>query len=101
MFQFLLPYIKSLLNAASQYERNHKLSEKVLSQGIDTMGTIGKRGISLAGVVFGMADGKVGQRVTGMASWIVEGVTGGIHEGVGEGLAIMGARKPILPVDSQ
>ena len=43
--------------------------------------------------IYGMRDGKVGQIITDAATWFVEGVTGGIHEGVGEGMVIMGARR--------
>jgi len=99
LFQFFLPYIKLVLNATYRYEREHKISEKVFSQGIETIDIVGKRGVGLAGVVFSMGDGKVGQLLTNTASWVVEGVTGGIHEGVGEGMAIIGARKPTLHVD--
>jgi len=89
--QFILPYIKYLLSAAYQYDREHKISEKVLSQGIETIDTLGKTGLSWTGAIYGMGDGKVGQIITETAAWFVEGVTGGIHEGVGEGMVIMGA----------
>ena len=91
LFQFVLPYIKYLLAAAYQYDREHKISEKVLSQGIETVDTLGKTGLSLTGAIYGMGDGKVGKMITETAAWFVEGVTGGIHEGVGEGLVIIGA----------
>lgn len=94
LFQFILPYLKYLLSAAYQYEREHKISEKVLSQSIETVDILGKRSLSITGAIYGMGDGKVGQIITDAASWFVEGVTGGIHEGVGEGMVIMGARRP-------
>ena len=94
LLQFLLPYVKFLLNAAYRYEREHKISQKIISQGIETIDVAGKRGVEAAGMVFGMGDGRVGQLLTDAASWVVEGVTGGIHEGVGEGMVIIGARKP-------
>lgn len=47
----------------------------------------------MTGAIYGMGDGKVGQAITETAAWFVEGVTGGIHEGVGEGMIIMGVRK--------
>lgn len=91
--QFILPYLKYLLQSAYQYERQHRISEKVLSQGIETVDVIGKQGLSLTGTICEMGDGKVGQLITEAATWVVEGVTGGIHEGVGEGMAIMGAKR--------
>ena len=61
------------------------------------MDSIGKRSLSLTGAVYGWGDGKMGQIITNAATWLVEGVTGGIHDGVGEGMVIMGARRPAPP----
>lgn len=94
LFQFILPYLKYLLSAAYQYDREHKISEKVLSQGIETVDSLGKTGLSFTTALYGMGDGKVGQMITRTAAWFVEGVTGGIHEGVGKGMVIMGAAPP-------
>lgn len=90
--QFILPYLKYLLAAAYQYDREHKISEKILSQSIETIDSLGKTGLSLTGAIYGMGDGKVGQMITETAAWFIEGVTGGIHEGFGEGMVIMGAK---------
>jgi hypothetical protein len=95
VFQYILPYLKYLLSAAFQYEREHKISEKMLSQSIETVDMVGKKGVGIAGAVFGMGDGKVGQLIADAMSWFVEGVTGGIHDGVGEGMAIMGVTRPM------
>ena len=92
-FQFILPYLKYLLHSAYQYDREHKISEKVLSQGIEAVDIIGKQGLTLTGAIYGMGDGKVGQMITETVAWFVEGCIGGIHEGIGEGMVIMGARR--------
>jgi hypothetical protein len=89
--QFILPYLKYLLSTAYAYDREHKISEKVLASGIETVDNLGKTGLSLTGTIYGMGSGKVGQVITETAAWFVEGVTGGIHEGVGEGMVILGA----------
>ncbi|KUJ17176.1 uncharacterized protein LY89DRAFT_685106 [Mollisia scopiformis] len=89
--QFIMPYLKYLLSTAYAYDREHKISEKVLAQSIETVDSLGKTGLNLTGAIYGMGDGKVGQMITETAAWFVEGVTGGIHEGVGEGMVIMGA----------
>lgn len=91
LFQFILPYLRYLLSAAYQYDREHKISEKLFSQGIETVDSLGKKGMSFTTAIYGMGDGKVGQLITQTAAWFVEGVMGGIHEGVGEGLVIIGA----------
>ena len=43
--------------------------------------------------VLNIGDGKVGQIMAHAAGWFVEGVTGGIHEGLGEGMVIIGATR--------
>ncbi|TGO84314.1 hypothetical protein BPOR_0520g00020 [Botrytis porri] len=92
LFQFILPSLKNILSSAYQYDRTHKISEKILSKGIVTVDTIGKSSLAVTGLVYGMSDGKVGQAITDAAAWVVEGVTGGVHEGVTEGLIMLGAR---------
>ncbi|QSZ29186.1 hypothetical protein DSL72_003697 [Monilinia vaccinii-corymbosi] len=92
LFQFILPYVKYLLTSAYQYDRTHKISEKVLSRGIVTVDTFGKSSLAITGAIYGMGDGKVGQALTEAAAWVVEGVAGGVHEGVSEGLVILGAK---------
>lgn len=81
IFQLLLPYLKYFLAAAYTYEREHKISERILSQSIET----GKKGVDMAGILLAMGDGTVGRTV----QWVIEGVTGGIHDGLGEGMAIL------------
>ncbi len=91
IFQFLLPYLKCLLSAGYQYDREHKISEKLFSQGIESVDSLGKTGMNLTTAIYGMGDGRVGRVITRTAAWFVEGITGGIHEGVGEGMVIVGA----------
>ncbi|RDL35825.1 uncharacterized protein BP5553_06437 [Venustampulla echinocandica] len=97
-FRLIFPYIKYFLQAAYTYDREHKITERILCHCIETVDTIGKQGINLTGTIYGMGDGKVGQFITSALAWIVEGVTGGIHEGVGQGMAVMGEGTIIYPV---
>jgi hypothetical protein len=92
LIQFLLPYIKALLQAAYEYERTHHISEKVLASSIDTVDGLGRMGLRGGGAIWGsgLALG-VGEAV----NWIVEGVSGGIQEGLGEGMARVGVRKEV------
>ncbi|KAI9848791.1 MAG: hypothetical protein M1838_000372 [Thelocarpon superellum] len=93
--QFLLPYIRGLLRSAYNYERTHRVSEKILAASIDTVDTLGKRGLEVGSAVARLGDGKLGQAVNGLAAWWLEGVAGGICDGVGEGLILLGL--PRLP----
>lgn len=93
LFQFVLPYLKYMLATAYQYERNHKLSEKFLTRSITTVDSLGKHSLALTAAVYGIGEGRVGQTLTDIVTWAVEGVTGGIHDGIGEGLAIVSGRR--------
>lgn len=92
-FQLIFPYIKNFVQSAYRYDREHKITEKVLTQGVTTVDEIGKRGITVTGAIYAMGNGRVGQVITESATWLVEGVSGGIHEGLGEGMAMMGGMR--------
>lgn len=94
LFQFILPHLKYLLSSAYQYERTHKISERVLRGSISTVDTLGKRGILVSEAVLSIGDGRMGQLLAHGASWLVEGVAGGIQDGLGEGMVIIGAARP-------
>jgi hypothetical protein len=101
LFQFLLPYLKYLLSSAYQYERTHKISERVVSGSISTVDTLGKRGVLFSEAVLNIGDGRVGQLLAQGASWLVEGVAGGIQDGLGEGMVIIGATRPARDIISR
>ncbi|EPE30937.1 hypothetical protein GLAREA_03904 [Glarea lozoyensis ATCC 20868] len=99
-FQLILPYVKNFLQAAYRYDREHKVSEKVLTHSISTIDEFGKQTLAFTTAIYGIGDGKLGRIITETAVWVVEGITGGIHEGVGEGIAIVGARRSAGVKDS-
>jgi hypothetical protein len=82
--QFLLPYIRIFLKNAYEYERTHRISEKVLASSIDVIDVFGKRTAGITAALWGMGLGEV-------ITWVVNGVAGGIQEGIGEGLNVVGA----------
>jgi len=92
--QFIMPYLKYLVRAAYQYDREHKISEKAVAQSIKTVDLVGKSGLAVGSAVWGIGGGKVGQFIGETVKWFVDGVAGGIHEGVGEGMVIMGVGRP-------
>jgi hypothetical protein len=93
LFQFMLPHLKYVLSSAYQYERTHKISEKVISGSISTVDTLGKRGLLISEAILSIGDGRMGQLLAQVASWFVEGVAGGIQDGLGEGMVIIGATR--------
>ncbi|KAF2091785.1 hypothetical protein K490DRAFT_30800 [Saccharata proteae CBS 121410] len=96
LFLFLhliLPYVKLFIGHAYQYERQHRISEKFVSSSISTVDELGRRGIKFTNAVCQMNDGKVGQAINDLTLWWLRGVTGGIHDGVSEGVMLLGARE--------
>lgn len=56
----------------------------------------GKRSASVAEVVSGMAEGRVGKVLGETGAWIVDEIVGGVNEGIGGGVAVFGpARKEL------
>jgi hypothetical protein len=94
MIHYVVPYIKLFLRAAYKYDREHHISEKVFSGSIQTADTLGRRSIEVGTMIAQIGDGRVGQLLNDVAAWTVEGVAGGIYEGVGEGMVILGAKRP-------
>lgn len=90
-FSFIVPYIKICLRSAYKYERSHRVSERVFAAGVDMVDKVGQRSLGIAGTVMQVGNGKVGNLMAGTCAWWIEGISGGIHDGVGEGMAIMGA----------
>ncbi|MCJ1305589.1 hypothetical protein MMC08_008404 [Hypocenomyce scalaris] len=96
--QFILPYVKYFFCWAYQYEREHRVSEKLLSSSIDTVEHLGKRSFEVGDALLKIGNGRLGGVVIDTAAWWIEGISGGVHEGVGEGVAILGMRRGQSPV---
>ena len=89
-FRVVLPYLRTVLHSAYQYERTHHLSERAFASGIAAADRIGRRGASLLDTVLSSGNGKMGGLLVGTIAWWIEGISGGINEGVGQGMAILG-----------
>jgi hypothetical protein len=94
LFQFLLPYINIFAAAAYKYERQNRISERMFASSMNTMDGMMKSTVRLGNSVCQMNDGKVGQSLNDLICWWVRGVTGGIHQGIGEGLVVLGVERP-------
>ena len=44
----------------------------------------------MGSTIMGMNDGKVGAAASDLANWWVESVAGGVYEGIGEGMLLLG-----------
>ena len=89
LFQLFLPYLKALLSAAYTYDREHKVSAKLMVHGFETVDKVSRGSWTVGGKVLELGDGKLGQYFGESAKWFVEGVVGGVNEGLGEGLLIL------------
>ncbi|KAF9881817.1 hypothetical protein CkaCkLH20_00963 [Colletotrichum karsti] len=93
LIHLALPYIILLLRFAARTEREYRISENIVGAGMSFANTVGSQGMRITGALCNVGDGKVGQALTEAIAWTVEGFTGGLSDGVGEGLTIVGARR--------
>lgn len=89
---FILPYVQLLLRQAYQFDRKHKISDKVFAQSVVAADMMGKRTITVASSICAMNDGKVGDSMKEMGMYLVQGFSGGIYDGLGEGMQLIGLR---------
>ncbi|KAF2170037.1 hypothetical protein M409DRAFT_64418 [Zasmidium cellare ATCC 36951] len=89
---FVLPYLQLLLRQAYQFDRKHKISDRVLAQSVIAADMMGKRTITMASSICAMNDGKVGDSMKEIGLYLVQGFSAGVYDGVGEGMQKMGLR---------
>ncbi|OCL03031.1 hypothetical protein AOQ84DRAFT_442991 [Glonium stellatum] len=95
--QVILPYIKLFVGHAYRYEREHRISERVFSKGVHTMDEFGRWCVQFTHTICKMNDGKVGQAINELTIWWVRGVTGGIYQGISEGVVVLGVERSQIP----
>ncbi|CAI6327287.1 unnamed protein product [Periconia digitata] len=93
MIQFLLPYMKMFAGHAYRLEREHKLTQKMVNNGLMTADRLRQRSLELSHTVCQMNDGKVGQALNDLVIWLVRGLTGGFQQGVTEGIEMMSSER--------
>lgn len=94
-FNFLLPYIKLLLGHAYRFEREHKVTQRMVNKSIAAFDGLGRKTIRLSQTVCQMNDGKVGQALGDLTFWLVQGLTGGVQQGISEGVAVLGEQNQL------
>ncbi|KAL4950006.1 hypothetical protein BDW69DRAFT_173102 [Aspergillus filifer] len=90
VLQLLMPYIKEVMFQLYRYDRAHRINERITALILLLAEKLGRGGVGLGNTVLNLYDGKTGAAVNGAAAWWMEGVAGGIYEGLGEGLVILG-----------
>ncbi|KAF1845135.1 uncharacterized protein K460DRAFT_311205 [Cucurbitaria berberidis CBS 394.84] len=92
LVQFLLPYIRLFLSHTYQFERKHQITKRLVNTSVTTVDELSRKSLRLSQTICQMNDGKVGQAINEMTLWWVRGVTGGVQQGIEEGLSVIGAR---------
>ncbi|KAH7350459.1 hypothetical protein BKA66DRAFT_476088 [Pyrenochaeta sp. MPI-SDFR-AT-0127] len=91
LIQFLLPYIKLLLSHTYQFERKHQITKRLINTSVSTVDELSRRSLKLSQTVCQMNEGRVGQAINEMTIWWVRSVTGGLQQGIEEGLSTLRA----------
>jgi hypothetical protein len=94
LLSFLWPYVQTGCRGAYQYEREHHISEKVLNQSWTTANTLSKNTITVAKTVCSWNESQVGAALEDVVFWWVHGVTGGLRDGVKDGMEVFGVGSP-------
>ncbi|MCJ1461719.1 hypothetical protein MMC07_000317 [Pseudocyphellaria aurata] len=90
LLQLILPYLKLFLRRAYQYERTHHMTEWILVTGIEAADLMGKRGADVLRAVLWRRDRRVSDLLVAGMLWWVDGIWGGVQEGLGVGMARIG-----------
>ncbi|KAJ5167374.1 uncharacterized protein N7482_006155 [Penicillium canariense] len=99
ILRFLLPYLRLFLRQLYEYERSHRITERIVTTILDAADGLGKSSVNIGSAVCKLNGGRVGTAVGNLAAWWVEGIAGGIYEGVGEGMMQLGLLRPGLELD--
>ncbi|KAL2818375.1 hypothetical protein BJX63DRAFT_384168 [Aspergillus granulosus] len=94
LLQFLMPFIKELIYHLYQHERSLRLIERTTAFALYIIEQVSRGGLSFGSTVLNIYDSKLGDTASSATSWWVEGVAGGIYEGLEEGMTILGFTAP-------
>ena len=89
LVHILIPYLKAFLQSVHRYNRKHRVSERTIATIIDTGDRFRKRGVNIACLLLSIKIGALGV----ILSWLVEGISGGVYEGVEKGMSIIRTRQ--------
>ncbi|KUM57273.1 hypothetical protein ACN42_g9917 [Penicillium freii] len=90
LLRFIIPYAKVLMRQLYEYERTHRITERIVTTTLEAADGLGKGSANIGAAVCKFNEGRVGVALTNFAAWWMEGVAGGIYEGVGEGMVHLG-----------
>ncbi len=86
----IIPYLTALVNSCYRLERRNHLTERFLTGGIDITNVIGESGMEVKDAMVRLGRGRLVNAIVYTADWLFESVIGGVSDGAGEGVAIVG-----------
>ncbi|KAI1379274.1 hypothetical protein F4677DRAFT_408478 [Hypoxylon crocopeplum] len=89
----LLSFLASVIRTGAYYERQYNVSQHLVSRGFVFATALGKQSGVLGEKICAMGEGRLGKALSVLAGWTVESVTGGIQDGIGQGLLLIEQRR--------
>lgn len=86
----IIPYLACLINTCYRLERRNHITERFLTGGIDITNVVGESGMEVKDAMVRLGRGRLANAVVHTGGWIFESVIGGVSDGAGEGVAIVG-----------
>ena len=86
LLRLALPYIKLLIAVAYNSDRAHHVRERLFAFGITAAGSFWKKSMTSASTAM------TNEAVLGTVTYWVDGIRGGLNEGLGEGLKVIEAQ---------
>lgn len=73
LLRLILPYVKLLLHQLYEYERTHRITERILNTTLGTAEELGKGGVTIGSLACSLNEGRVGAALLNFATWWVHG----------------------------
>ncbi|KAK5052019.1 hypothetical protein LTR84_002823 [Exophiala bonariae] len=82
VFLLIVPVFMNLLNRVVQFERQHQMTEKILSGSFDLGSCLGEPGSQLQRSFLRFKDSPLGESCVNAGVWVAEGLIGGVNDGM-------------------
>lgn len=87
LIHLVLPYAVLVVRSMAAVERKYHVSETIVGHGMSCFNAAGRSCARTAELVLRANDGKMGRDVSSTFAWMIEEVTRGVSDGLGEGLS--------------
>ena len=88
-----MPFVQQLVAQAYEYERRHRLTERVLLFGVDTLEDAGRRSMQLSHALLHIHSSWLGRKIRAAVAHTAGAVLAGVHQGFAEGLRPQSSEK--------